>query len=325
MIRPRVDRQQLLDAALAYVEGGWPIFPLRPGTKRPAAPNHTAATCDGSDRRCIDGHAGWEPRATTDPNRITKAWGHRPYGIAIATGPAGLLVVDLDVAKSTQSTSGAETLADLEQRHSKKLPATWTVGTPSGGRHLYYLQPSGPRLGNTTGRLGPGIDTRGFGGYVVAPPTITAGATGGEYWLIDDHPPVGLPEWFASLLARPSRPKAVLAPEGRPRSQVPSGKRVGRYVARAIDGELGHIVGAPEGRRNHTLFCSAIALGQLVGAHVLEPTEAEQLLLDAAQAHVRVGAYSATQARQTIASGMRRGVVEPRRIPIDQDTLGVSS
>ncbi len=135
-----VDRERLLTAALAYADVGWPIFPLRPGDKRPAFPNHTATNCDGSDRRCADGHTGWEPRATLDTTRIEAAWRHRPYGIGIACGPASLLVVDLDVTKGGQP-SGNETLSDLEREHDQELPATWTVGTPSGGRHLYYTQP----------------------------------------------------------------------------------------------------------------------------------------------------------------------------------------
>ena len=148
-----IDRDELLNHALAYAEAGWPIIPLRPGTKRPAAPNHTAATCDHSDRRCTDGHTGWEPRATLDTDRIAAAWRHRPYGIGITCGPARLLVVDLDTAKGGQP-SGTASLAELEDKHGHQLPATWTVGTPSGGRHLYYRQPkivdcSGTRPGGS--------------------------------------------------------------------------------------------------------------------------------------------------------------------------------
>jgi hypothetical protein len=86
-------------------------------------------------------------------------------------------------------------------------------------------------------------------------------------------------------------------------------------VAQAIAGEQQRISSAPEGRRNHTLFCSAVALGQLVGAKVLNEDVARDQLLHAAQAHVAAGAYSHTQARQTISSGLRRGLREPRQIP----------
>ena len=210
MSRARNQRQQLREAALAYANSGWPVFPLRPGTKRPATPDHTAENCDGSDPRCAwHGHVGWEARATTDPGRIVRAWDQRPFGIGIACGPAGLLVIDLDVPDHA-SVTGPEALARLEHDHGEKLPGTWTVGTPSGGRHLYYLAPRGRQLGNTASRVGPHIDTRAAGGYVVAPPTrISAG----EYWIVDDHPPVALPRLVqrSSFPTQPGRQGASQA------------------------------------------------------------------------------------------------------------------
>ena len=74
----------LLIAALGYAARGWHVFPLRFGSKKPATPGHPADRCDGSDPRCQDGHTGWEARATTDPERITRAWSTHPYGIGIA-------------------------------------------------------------------------------------------------------------------------------------------------------------------------------------------------------------------------------------------------
>ena len=319
MTGPNDQREQLLEHALAYAEAGWPVFPLRPGTKRPATPNHTAEHCDQSDHRCWNGHTGWEPRATLNPDRITRAWQMRPYGIGIACGPAGLIVVDLDTAKGP-APSGSETLAQVQHAHGLKLPATWTIATPSGGRHLYYRQPDRQRLGNTVGKIGPGIDTRAHGGYVVAPPTATAA---GSYWLVDDHPPApDLPPWFAELLAptpRCERPGSSMPSRATVR-RLDGNRRNNRYVAGAVASEQQRIAAAPEGQRNHTLFTASIAIGQLVGAQVLDRTVAEQLLAKAAQAHVLVGAYSSSQARQTIASGLRRGSDEPRQL--DHLTLG---
>ncbi|MER7272062.1 bifunctional DNA primase/polymerase, partial [Micromonospora carbonacea] len=100
----------LLAAAIAYAERGWHVFPLRPDTrtadeddaKRPAFPSRcTADRCDLTDPRCkmAGRHVGWEERATTEPARIRRAWSARPYGVGIACGPSGLVVVDLDVPK----------------------------------------------------------------------------------------------------------------------------------------------------------------------------------------------------------------------------------
>ncbi len=136
MTTPTAHRQNLRDAAHAYADAGWPVFPLRPGSKVPAVPGHPEARCDRSDPRCAeDGHVGWEGRATTDQQRVAKAWGRREWGIGIACWPAGLVVVDLDVAKDDQP-SGAVTLRRLEASAGATLPGTWTTATPSGGRHL---------------------------------------------------------------------------------------------------------------------------------------------------------------------------------------------
>ncbi|MGX1841378.1 bifunctional DNA primase/polymerase, partial [Streptomyces diastaticus] len=61
----------LLSAALAAAERGWPVFPLRPGGKRPAL--HPETRCPRT-RACAGGHVTWERRATTDPDRIRAAW-----------------------------------------------------------------------------------------------------------------------------------------------------------------------------------------------------------------------------------------------------------
>ncbi len=78
----------LLDAALRCAARGWHVFPVRPRAKKPPAfPDHDAARCTGTDPRCRSGHQGWEPRATTDPARIGRAWAATPYTIGIAPRP----------------------------------------------------------------------------------------------------------------------------------------------------------------------------------------------------------------------------------------------
>ncbi len=303
-------RQHLLRAALAYANAGWPVFPLRPNTKRPATPNHTAEDCDGSDRRCSwNGHAGWEQRATTNHSRIERAWDRRSFGIGIACGPAGLIVIDLDIPK-TGGITGAEALRSLEAEHESELPGTFTVATPSGGRHLYYRTPKGTMFQNTASRLGPRIDTRATGGYVAAAPTQTVH---GSYLIIDDQRPVELPEWFSKLLEAPDRP----GPAGDPARYkvIKDNSAVERYVAAAMDGEFQRVTAATEGCRNSSLFLASVAIGQLVGANLVSQTEAELGLSRAAQGHLVAKAYSEAQARKTIASGLTRGQREPRQLP----------
>ena len=145
----------LLDAALTCAARGWHVFPVRPRAKKPPAfPGHKADDCTGTDPRCRAGHTGWEPRATTDPGRIGRAWAATPYNIGLACGPSGLIVVDLDTPKPGQVpppewaepgiTDGADVLAALCERHGQPLPfETFMVRTGRGGLHLYFTAPPG--------------------------------------------------------------------------------------------------------------------------------------------------------------------------------------
>ena len=74
-----------------------------------------------------------------------------------------------------------------------RLPRTFTVRTPSGGLHLYFTAPD-KSLGNTVGKLGRQIDTRGVGGYVVGPGSV---CRTGYYTIVTRSPccracPIGL-------------------------------------------------------------------------------------------------------------------------------------
>ncbi len=310
---------ELLEAALAYAARGWHVFPLLPNTKRPACPRHPAARCDRSDPFCRHGHAGWEQRATTSTRRIRQAWSNHPYGIGIATGPSHLLGLDLDAAKPTEPVPptwqgtdihhGRDVLARLLDQLNVTLPATYTVATPSGGRHLYYAMPTGVRLGNTAGRLGWLIDTRGHGGFLAAPPTRIGDHA---YWVVDDRPPVPLPEWLTALLTGPEAPPPTPARRSRPVDRPYDPSRTSAYAAAAVVAETAMVRQAQPGQRNHALFCAAVALGQLVAGQALDQGEARAALLDAANGHMAARAFTAGQADATITSGFTRGASRPR-------------
>ncbi len=74
----------------------------------------------------------WEQRATTDPDRIRAAWSRAPFNVGIATGPSGLLVVDLDVPKDkgcSGAPDGAATFGALCERAGQTVPDTYRVRT----------------------------------------------------------------------------------------------------------------------------------------------------------------------------------------------------
>jgi hypothetical protein len=303
----------LLATALEYAARGWAVFPLTPGSKRPATPRHTATDCDHTDPWCRNGHTGWEQRATTDPARITRAWTARPYGIGIACGPSGLLVIDTDTPKpGTTTATGEANLAALTAQHggADALPATWTVTTPSGGIHRYYSTEHLPTtLGNTAGRLGSLIDTRGQGGYVVAPPTVT---DAGRYEVTADVEAAPLPAWLVQhLSSRPAEPPSVR--ELRPVTDRSA------YLRSVLAKEAEHVREAGEGGRNHALFIAARCLGELIAGGSLTEAEAAGVLLDACTVHYGKPAndpkrppFTEAEAYKTIRSGFRLGAAKPR-------------
>lgn len=279
----------LLCAALRAAERGWRVFPLRPGDKRPALHGETA--CQGLGD-CAGGHRKWEDRATTNPDRIRRAWTDRPFNVGIATGPSGLVVVDLDMPKPNSSKgtpSGVTTFKALCERTGRVVPATYRTRTASGGHHLYFTAPHGGRLGNTAGTLAPLVDTRAWGGYVVAAGSTT---TAGPYDVTDPAPVVPLPAWLLSLL-QPARP----APVGPLVVPVVSGSRAGRA---ALERECSRVVAAPEKQGNNTLNRSAFKVGRFVAWGDLARHEVEAAFQGAGEAR----GLTAAECRATIRSAL---------------------
>ncbi|MFJ2008835.1 bifunctional DNA primase/polymerase [Streptomyces globisporus] len=257
----------LLNAALNAAERGWHVFPLRPADKRPALHGETACSGTGD---CAGGHRKWEHRATTDPDRIRKAWSVGAFNVGLATGPSGLVVVDLDPVKAKDpkgTPDGVTSLQALCERAGQPVPATYRTRTASGGHHLYFTAPTGVRLGNSAGRLGKHIDTRAHGGYVVA-----AGSTlpNGAYEVVDPAEPVPLPEWLYDLLTPRQSSRALTA--------APMPVRASRYAAAALRAETAAVAGAGEGVRNWTLVRAARALGRFIPSGDLGRHEVEQAL-----------------------------------------------
>ncbi|MFK4100886.1 bifunctional DNA primase/polymerase [Streptomyces sp. NPDC019531] len=282
----------LLAAALLCGERGWPVLPVVPGAKRPAG--HPERSCPRTGR-CAGGHRTPEQRATTDPELIQAAWAHRPYNVGIATGPAGLVVVDLDVCKPEEpegAPDGATSFKALCERAGQPYPLTYQARTPSGGAHLYFTTPPGARLKCSVNRLGAHIDTRAWGGYVLA-----AGSTTdqGAYEVTEAAPVMRLPAWLADLLDKPTEPTApaTLAP-------VRDGTKAART---ALERECAVIRAAREGGpngRNNTLHRSACKVARFVAwGHI-----SRQLVEEAIQAAGESTGLSAAECRTTIRSAM---------------------
>jgi len=305
-----------LSAALDAAGRGWRIFPVRPDTKRPAYPDHPADKCTGEDPRCHAGHQGFEARATTDPQRIERAWSAAPFNIGVACGPSHLLVVDLDVPKPGQQppdewrlpgvVDGADVLTVLAERAGQRPPFdTHTVRTHSGGRHLYFTAPAWPPLRNTAGAhggLGWLVDTRAAGGYVLG---AGSAINSRPYTVEHDIMPAPLPGWLASLLTPPEPRTAAASPALR----VAHSRREA-YLRAAVTTEAERVATATEGGRNHALFAAAHILGRLVaGGELLGHQVVDPLTVAALQAGLKPAEIPAT-----ITSGLRAGANRPRTL-----------
>lgn len=320
---PVPDRGDLLRYALAAAARGWPVFPLTPGDKVPLRGWH------------------WTRDHSTDPAVIRQWWRYRPHNIGIATGPAGLLVIDLDTPKTPNDhpgrqgggsrwalpgvRDGADVLTALADQAGQRVPwDTFTVRTRRGGLHLYLTAPAraGIRLGNTSGErgggLGPLIDTRGEGGYVVGPGSHVDLPDGtGTYDVIHPGSAAPLPDWLTALLTPtplpPQRPVTVrlAPPTGRPADPIDGAEdRARRYLQAALDRTLAAVLDAPAGTRNRALYGAAVSLGQLVAGGALDVETATGALVAAGTA---VG-QTERAAAATVRSGLRAGANRPRTL-----------
>lgn len=141
----------MYDAAIEYAKKGFAVFPLKYRDKVPLTRNG-----------CKD--------ATTDAAQIKAWWQKYPNAnIGLATGSVSqnIFVIDLDIDED-RGIDGYHSLEDWQREHGD-FPETWTAITGRGGYHLYYR--GNGRVKNRAGII-DGVDIRGNGGYVVAPPSI---------------------------------------------------------------------------------------------------------------------------------------------------------
>lgn len=240
----------LLEAALAYAKRGLPVLPV------------------DREKNPLNRHGS--RGATTSLTKIRAWWNRWPdANVGIATGDA-LSALDID------GSEGETTLRRLVAEHGA-LPETSEIRT-GRGRHLWFE--GNPRFRNSVGKLGPGIDTRGAGGYVVAPPSIHE--SGIVYALTNPGvQPAVAPEWLTELTARKSE------------------KATHRYAAAALNSASKMVRDAATGQRNDVLYDQARGIGRLVADGRINREEAAGCLLDAAVAN----GLSRDEARATIESG----------------------
>jgi predicted P-loop ATPase len=269
-------------AAINYARKGYRVFPLEPRGKTPRTEHGVKD-------------------ATTDIEQVTRWWRAMPdANIGIATG-SGLLVLDID------GPQGQASLDELEGLYGP-LPRTPTQRTGKGRHFLFAV--TGP-VKNSASRIGPGIDTRGDGGYIVGGPSIHP--NGEPYtWDADARPSqlpaAECPAWILDRLAPKISERAAVSPA--PVSSDPD--TLSRYAAKALDGEFERVSASGNGTRNHALNAAAFSLGQLVGAGMLAEGLVVQTLQTAASNCGLTSDDGPQQVLATINSGLGKGKQNPR-------------
>jgi hypothetical protein len=185
---------KVLDAALLYVARyNWVVFPAPPGTKK----SYKSAKYSGGRR--------WG--ATNNPRIIERDFKRWPHAnIGIPTGEEnGFWVLEADT-KQGHAVDGIASLRALERKYGR-LPKTLMAVSPSGSLHFYFRWPKrGLVVVNSASKVAPGVDVRGEGGMVLAPPSIKNGVR--YRWLNWGTPGANAPKWLLDLVVRKPRPVA---------------------------------------------------------------------------------------------------------------------
>lgn len=286
----------LAENALALADIGLRVFPLQAREKKPIAGTHglTDASCE------LGQVAAW-----------WKRWPEANIGLV--TGAAsGCFVLDLD------GDVGIESLLDLAARNGR-LPATVRQSTGKGG-HLLFAWPNSARAGaaeirNSAGRIAPGVDVRGEGGYIVAAPSVHP--SGRLYAWEEgaspfDMPFARAPHWLLQLAGPPA--PAARSPRER-QAAAPAMLTEGgtRYGLRALEHACQSVMSAPNGQRNNTLHRAAHYVGQVVGGQELQESVARRALEDAAAR--MADPFDARTIAFHVDNGLKRGMASPRYAP----------
>lgn len=265
-------RLTLRTAALAYLRRGWSVFPLAVKGKTPLN-NFQVKTFQR------------ERKAT--PHEIIHWWRFVSFNIAIATGAiSGLIVWDCDTEQA------------FTQTLKREFPDT-PIARTGKGYHIYFQYPDFP-VGNRAAIL-PGVDVRGDGGYVVAPPSVHP--FGACYqWLNEKAPVAPAPTWILDILKATKHTTTV--PQNKPEigNTTAYGLAALRYEA--------YDVAMTTVNRNERLYRAALKMGSLIASGAIDqPTVILGLLAAASTLSADDGE---AQSLRTIHSGINRGLESPR-------------
>ena len=290
-------KTQMQEYAEFYAGKGWHIIPLHnPVFDTPDSEARCSCgipACDkiGKHPRVKD----WGSKATIDLTQISEWFNSWPdMNIGIVTGAiSGLAVLDADGLKGKRSLMSVES-----------VPYTATV--KSGvGLHYYLRYPD--KLVKTVANVMPGLDSRGDGGYVCAPPSLHRRGYRYEWLLATDLAKV--PKWWLDLVEKP-----VLEAIQEIKFDVTiNSAQMHAYGRTAMANELAKLYSTPvgQGLRNKNLNRASFSLGQLIPEGYLPEDLVRSCLWDAAINGMKM---EEEEARKTMESGLAGGKMKPRKL-----------
>lgn len=204
--------------------------------------------------------------ATRDVEKIRRAFSNPGAElIGVPTGAvSGLIAIDVDIRETR---SGMDWL----NANSDALPQTRTHRTRSGGLHLIFRAPTGVEIRNSAGRIAPGVDVRGEGGYIIVPPSP-------GYAVADPTDPAEMPRWLIRACMKPD-PKPM-EPAPRPIRPRDGGTP---YGLKALAEECAAIRSAPFGQQEVTLNNACLKIGALSAGGEIDENFAKAELRAAAR------------------------------------------
>jgi KaiC/GvpD/RAD55 family RecA-like ATPase len=279
--------------AAVFLAQQWPVFACAQ-SKRPVTP-----------RGLYD--------ATRDPGIVREQFRRDAAAlIGVPTGRAsGIIAIDIDVKDGAP---GMEWLATNAHR----LPRTRRHRTMSGGVHLLFSAPEQP-IRNSVGKIAPGVDVRGEGGYVIFPPSP-------GYSIDDDAMPAQLPEWLLTVISAAQEiPPPYQHPTQPSRADFADGRGT-PYALAALDAECDAIRRAPFGQQEHTLNAAALKIGALAAGGEIDATYARDALIAAGLAMPSQPGrepWTHHEIRAKVERALRDGAARPRTAPPRQHTIRV--
>ena len=278
LIKP-IDENSLKAAALAHAKNGFYVIPLVENSKRPLI-------------------SDWQNRATTNSLQIDSWWTEHPNAnIGIACEVSNLIVIDLDTSKGAVPPSswkefGVKNGEDVFREICKKagdaqLFETYSVKTPSGGKHLYFYDQNIAIKQGTEVNGWWRVDTRSKGGYIVAEGSRLINSANGvtdHYRSIGNHSVVlNFPTWLRDELSSKPIRESVIASSSNSASSVSSDPKFSLEFAEQVLSERCTLIrNTPEGRRNQSLIKHATYIGKIIGMGSLDERKASESLLEAA-------------------------------------------